>query len=57
MRLKSALISIGKLLGSILFYGAIGLFIFNLLAMVSTVVIDSFARSWFRDGTTALIHY
>jgi putative spermidine/putrescine transport system permease protein len=37
-----------NLTGKILFYGAIGLFIVNLIAMVSTVIIDSFAQSWFK---------
>ncbi len=41
-------LSIGSLLGKILFYLAIGFFIVNLLLMVSTVVIDSFAQSWFK---------
>jgi putative spermidine/putrescine transport system permease protein len=33
---------------SVLFYSVIGFFIINLILMVSTVVIDSFGRSWFR---------
>ncbi len=37
-----------NILGKVLFYGAIGFFIVNLIAMVSTVVIDSFAQSWFK---------
>jgi putative spermidine/putrescine transport system permease protein len=41
-------ISLGSLISKILFYGVIGFFIFNVIAMVSTVVIDSFARSWFK---------
>ena len=41
-------ISAVNLLGKVLFYGAIGFFILNLLAMVSTVIIDSFAQSWFK---------
>ncbi len=32
----------------ILFYLAIGFFVVNLIALVSTVVIDSFAQSWFK---------
>src|SRR5258707_13722449 len=32
----------------LLFYGAVGFFIVNLILMVSTVVIDSFGKSWFR---------
>lgn len=40
--------SIGKLLTQVLFYGAVGFFIINILLMVSTVVIDSFAQSWFK---------
>src|SRR5258706_11752464 len=32
----------------VLFYGAVGFFIINVILMVSTVVIDSFAQSWFR---------
>lgn len=39
---------IGNLVGKVLFYGAIGFFIVNIIAMVSTVVIDSFAQSWFK---------
>jgi putative spermidine/putrescine transport system permease protein len=34
--------------GKLLFYVAIGFFIINLIALVSTVVIDSFAQSWFK---------
>src|SRR5581483_3527441 len=41
-------VSLSGLTGKILFYGAIGLFIVNLIAMVSTVIIDSFAQSWFK---------
>ncbi len=41
-------VSFSGLTGKILFYGAIGLFIVNLIAMVSTVIIDSFAQSWFK---------
>jgi putative spermidine/putrescine transport system permease protein len=41
-------VSLSSLTGKILFYGAIGLFIVNLIAMVSTVIIDSFAQSWFK---------
>src|SRR5215216_1294091 len=33
---------------SVLFYSVIGFFIINLILMVSTVVIDSFGKSWFR---------
>lgn len=36
------------LFGKILFYVAIAFFLVNLVALVSTVVIDSFAQSWFR---------
>jgi len=32
----------------VLFYVTIGFFIVNVIAMVSTVVIDSFAQSWFK---------
>jgi putative spermidine/putrescine transport system permease protein len=35
---------------SVLFYSVIGFFIINLLLMVSTVVIDSFGKSWFRTA-------
>ncbi|MEP7288867.1 MAG: ABC transporter permease [Chloroflexota bacterium] len=40
--------SISKLAGQVIFYGAVGFFVINLLLMVSTVVIDSFAQSWFK---------
>ncbi|MBA3874636.1 MAG: ABC transporter permease subunit, partial [Anaerolineae bacterium] len=43
-----SLSSIGNVIGTVLFYGAIGFFILNIIAMVSTVVIDSFAQSWFK---------
>lgn len=36
------------ILGKILFYAVIGFFIINMIALVSTVVIDSFAQSWFK---------
>lgn len=36
------------ILGKILFYAAIGFFLINLIALVTTVVIDSFAQSWFK---------
>lgn len=38
------------LLGAILFYGVIGFFVINLVALVATVVIDSFAHSWFKTA-------
>jgi putative spermidine/putrescine transport system permease protein len=34
--------------GKLLFYVAIGFFVINIVALVSTVVIDSFAFSWFK---------
>src|SRR5258707_6877968 len=34
--------------GKLLFYAAIGFFVINIVALVSTVVIDSFAFSWFK---------
>lgn len=34
--------------GKVLFYLVVGFFIINLLALVSTVVIDSFGKSWFK---------
>src|SRR5450432_759060 len=40
--------SISKWAGRVLFYGAVGFFIINVLLMVSTVIIDSFAQSWFK---------
>ncbi len=35
------------ILGTILFYGAIGFFVLNILGLVGTVVIDSFGYHWF----------
>ncbi|HLY27034.1 MAG TPA: ABC transporter permease subunit [Aggregatilineales bacterium] len=34
--------------GSLLFYAVIGFFVINIVALVATVVIDSFAFSWFK---------
>ncbi len=41
---------IGRILASLAFYLTIGFFLLNLVAMVSTVVIDSFAASWFKTA-------
>lgn len=41
---------IGRILFSLAFYLTIGFFLLNLVAMVSTVVIDSFAASWFKTA-------
>lgn len=34
--------------GKLLFYVVIGFFVLNLIALVSTVVVDSFGKSWFK---------
>ncbi len=41
---------IGRLILSLVFYLTIGFFLVNLIAMVSTVVIDSFGTSWFKTA-------